>query len=149
MASLPAGISTESFEPLLADARTYYAQLQGVLHDEQPIGEGVQVVDVLEGRHGNLIAVTDRGKYTLSSSMAVVLQQPSKHRGKSVKLYCEYGSLTKAELFACLAQTPTGSINRLNTDAAQFARGELVKCARTSGPYCHDQPPDYGDQYGY
>ena len=50
--------------------------------------------------------------------------------------YCEYGAVSSAELQGCLNHVSDAAIYRLQTDAAQFARGELTQCLADAGPYC-------------
>ena len=50
--------------------------------------------------------------------------------------YCEYGAVSRAEVGGCLDHVTDAQINRLQTDAARFARGDLESCLADSGPYC-------------
>jgi hypothetical protein len=40
------------------------------------------------------------------------------------------------KLAGCLDHVTDGQINRLQTDAARFARGDLWQCLSDAGPFC-------------
>lgn len=50
--------------------------------------------------------------------------------------YCEYGALSEAQLQGCIDHVTVDDFDRLNTNAARYARGELDKCRRDAGPFC-------------
>lgn len=50
--------------------------------------------------------------------------------------YCRYGAASQAELDACMKRIDTEEIDKLDTPAARFARGETSVCGPGSGPYC-------------
>lgn len=50
--------------------------------------------------------------------------------------YCEYGAVSRAQLAGCLNHVTNADINRLQTDAARFAKGSLSQCLSDSGPFC-------------
>jgi hypothetical protein len=66
-----------------------------------------------------------------------------------IGLYCQYGSVSRAQLNSCERRVRWGEFKNLNTNAARFARFELDKCLADAGPFCHASAvePDY-DYYG-
>jgi hypothetical protein len=50
--------------------------------------------------------------------------------------YCQYGAVSRSQLYGCLDHVTDDQINRLDTDAARFARGQLNSCLADAGPYC-------------
>jgi hypothetical protein len=53
----------------------------------------------------------------------------------SVRAYCEYGAVSKAQLDGCITHVTPGEIDRLGTNAARYARGE-TGCRQDAGPFC-------------
>jgi hypothetical protein len=60
----------------------------------------------------------------------------SERSAGKLRKYCEYGAVSKAQLAGCLDHVTDSQINRLQTDAAQFARGQLWTCLSDAGPFC-------------
>jgi hypothetical protein len=56
--------------------------------------------------------------------------------GTSVSDYCSYGAVSQAQLEGCIEHVDQDYINRLDTNAARYARGELDRCLADSGPFC-------------
>jgi hypothetical protein len=56
----------------------------------------------------------------------------------AVHAYCNYGSVSEAQLEGCIGHVSTKDIARLNTAAARFARNpEGVGCRGSRvGPFC-------------
>jgi len=50
--------------------------------------------------------------------------------------YCSYGAVSQAELDGCEEHVTTSDIDRLYTNAALYARGELNSCLGDAGPFC-------------
>jgi hypothetical protein len=50
--------------------------------------------------------------------------------------YCAYGAVSRAQFEGCKDHVSTDDVERLNTDAARFARRELEGCLADSGPFC-------------
>lgn len=59
-------------------------------------------------------------------------------RDNYLQPYCRYGAASTAELERCLARTRSDDIDRLDTPAARFARGETTECGRDAGPLCRE-----------
>lgn len=57
-------------------------------------------------------------------------------RDHQLGYYCRYGAATQAELDACMKRINTEEIDKLDTPAARFSRGETSVCGPGSGPYC-------------
>jgi hypothetical protein len=53
-----------------------------------------------------------------------------------LRRYCEYGVVSRAQLAGCLDHVTDSQIDRLQTDAARFARGDLWQCLSDAGPFC-------------
>jgi hypothetical protein len=53
--------------------------------------------------------------------------------------YCAYGAVSRAQLTGCLDHVTDQQIERLQTDAAQFATGQIDTCLTDAGPYCADR----------
>lgn len=56
--------------------------------------------------------------------------------GGMLRDYCDYGAVSRAEVQGCLDHVTDAQIQRLNTDAARFAQGNLDTCLGDAGPYC-------------
>jgi hypothetical protein len=67
-----------------------------------------------------------------------------------IRLYCEYGAVSRAQLDSCERRVRWGEFKYSNTNAARFAKGELEKCLADAGPFCHASAaePDYDRYYG-
>lgn len=50
--------------------------------------------------------------------------------------YCYYGAVSNAQITGCLDHVTSDQIDKLDTDAARFAKGELTSCLSDSGPFC-------------
>jgi hypothetical protein len=57
-------------------------------------------------------------------------------RDNYLRAYCEYGSRSAAQLAGCMRHVNTDDINKRDTQAARFARGENSNCLADAGPYC-------------
>ena len=57
--------------------------------------------------------------------------------GDPVARYCEYGSVSQAQLDGCESHVAESDFSDSNTDAARYARGELLDCLANSGPFCN------------
>jgi hypothetical protein len=53
-----------------------------------------------------------------------------------VSAYCHYGAVSEAQLNGCIDHVGTEQIDRLDTNAARYARGELDECLADAGPFC-------------
>jgi hypothetical protein len=54
-----------------------------------------------------------------------------------IQLYCGYGAVSRAQLDECNKNVTRGQINRLDTNAAQFARSiGSGECLGDAGPFC-------------
>ena len=63
-------------------------------------------------------------------------------RDHELGYYCRYGAQSRAELDACMRSVDTDEIDRLDTPAARFARGETTVCGPGSGPFCRGAARD-------
>jgi hypothetical protein len=52
--------------------------------------------------------------------------------------FCEYGATSRGQIERCLDDVNSEDIDRLDTPAARFARGEITKCGADAGPFCKD-----------
>ena len=59
-------------------------------------------------------------------------------RDNYLRYYCEYGAKSSAQLDGCMEHVTTEDVNKLDTQAARFARGETSECGPDSGPYCEN-----------
>jgi hypothetical protein len=57
----------------------------------------------------------------------------------SVADYCAYGAVSEAQLDGCIDHVDESDVERLDTNAAQYGRGELDKCLSDAGPFCGDE----------
>ncbi len=72
---------------------------------------------------------------TIGAVAAVfVLTGPS----RMVQRYCEYGSVSKAQLDGCLTHVDEATIRGRDTTASQYARGNITGCLRDAGPFCEE-----------
>jgi hypothetical protein len=53
-----------------------------------------------------------------------------------LRAYCLYGSRSQAQLDGCMSHVTTDDINRRDTQAARFARGDTSDCLEDAGPFC-------------
>jgi hypothetical protein len=60
----------------------------------------------------------------------------SERSSGKLRKYCEYGVVSKAQLAGCLDHVTDSQIDRLETDAARFSRGDLWQCLSDAGPFC-------------
>ena len=56
--------------------------------------------------------------------------------GSLVDDYCSYGAVSEAQLEGCIEHVSVEDIDELDTNAAEFARGELDDCRPDAGPFC-------------
>jgi hypothetical protein len=56
-----------------------------------------------------------------------------------VSNYCEYGAVSDAQLDGCITHVNPEYIDRLDTHAARYARGELRRCLPDAGPFCENR----------
>jgi hypothetical protein len=50
--------------------------------------------------------------------------------------YCSYGSVSKAQLEGCKDHVTADVVDRYDTNAARYAKGQLDRCLGDAGPYC-------------
>lgn len=62
----------------------------------------------------------------------------SRTRDNYVRPYCMYGAQSQAQLDGCMGRVTADDINRLDTQAARFARGDTSECLDDAGPFCAD-----------
>lgn len=55
---------------------------------------------------------------------------------KTITTYCQYGSVSTAQMEGCYFHVHLGEIESRDTNAAKWARGELDECLKDAGPYC-------------
>jgi hypothetical protein len=60
----------------------------------------------------------------------------SQENGPSIVDYCEYGSVSQAQLDGCIEHVTTEDIRRLSTHAALYAESGLDECLADAGPFC-------------
>jgi hypothetical protein len=53
-----------------------------------------------------------------------------------VEAYCSYGAVSEAQLQGCIENVTADEVDGYDTNAADYARGELDQCLEDSGPYC-------------
>ena len=53
-----------------------------------------------------------------------------------VAAYCSYGAVSEAQLNGCIDHVTESDVADLNTNAADYGRGELDQCLSDSGPFC-------------
>jgi hypothetical protein len=63
-------------------------------------------------------------------------------RDHKLGYYCRYGADSQAQLDDCMARVNTDAIDKLDTPAARFARGETSVCGPGSGRYCAEAARD-------
>ena len=56
-------------------------------------------------------------------------------RDNYLQPYCRYGAKSQAQIDTCLSNVNSDDIDKLDTNAARFARGD-VDCRADAGPYC-------------
>lgn len=77
----------------------------------------------LEGRPG-LVTQPESAEESVKSSLKLIAD------------YCQYGSVSQAQLEGCYFHVHIREIEGRNTNAAQWARGELDECLSDAGPFC-------------
>jgi hypothetical protein len=77
----------------------------------------------LEGRPG-LVTQPESAEESLKSSLKLIAD------------YCQYGSVSQAQLEGCYFHVHIGEIEGRNTNAARWARGDLDECLADAGPFC-------------
>ena len=50
--------------------------------------------------------------------------------------YCSYGAVSAAQLQGCIDHVSDATVESYDTNAAQYARGDLDDCLEDSGPFC-------------
>lgn len=55
---------------------------------------------------------------------------------KTITAYCQYGSVSRAQMEGCYANVHLDEIDGRNTNAAKWARHELTQCLGDAGPFC-------------
>lgn len=58
--------------------------------------------------------------------------------GDEVARYCEYGAVSQPQLDGCKDHVGNDQVDRLDTNAARYARGDLDRCLADAGPFCRD-----------
>jgi hypothetical protein len=53
--------------------------------------------------------------------------------------YCFYGAVDTPDLRDCVEHVSLRDIRGLDTNAAEYARGELDDCLADAGPFCRDR----------
>jgi len=53
-----------------------------------------------------------------------------------VEDYCAYGAVSQAQLDGCIDHVTPGTVDGYDTNAAEYARGELGECLGDAGPFC-------------
>lgn len=53
-----------------------------------------------------------------------------------VALYCQYGSVSTAQAKGCATHVDPNYVDRSGSNAARWARGELLTCKFDAGPLC-------------
>lgn len=59
--------------------------------------------------------------------------------GDLVGDYCAYGAVSQAQLEGCRDHVTDDDVDARDTNAAQYARGELDECLADAGPFCEDR----------
>ena len=58
------------------------------------------------------------------------------NRDSYIDPYCRYGAKSQAQLDSCLSQVNSEDIDKLDTNAAEFARETIDECRDDAGPFC-------------
>ncbi len=58
-----------------------------------------------------------------------------------VKKYCAYGAASEAQVRGCKDHVTDEDVNGYDTNAAEYARGELDECLADAGPFCSEGGP--------
>ena len=53
-----------------------------------------------------------------------------------VEDYCAYGAVSQAQLDGCIDHVTPQTVDDYDTNAAEYARGELEECLGDAGPFC-------------
>lgn len=53
--------------------------------------------------------------------------------------YCAYGAVSEAQLDGCVEHVTPEVVDGYDTNAAEYARGELDSCLDDAGPFCEDR----------
>ena len=83
----------------------------------------------------------------LAGAWAIGIVAALDARDHELGYYCKYDAKSQAELDECMSSVTTDDIEKLDTPAARFARGETLECRRGSGPYCADAAEDAEIEY--
>jgi hypothetical protein len=60
----------------------------------------------------------------------------SPDRSFLVARYCLYGSVSRAQLKGCVTHVDRETVASYSTPAARYARGDLIYCGPSAGPFC-------------
>lgn len=72
----------------------------------------------------------------LAAFCAMGAQAGFSGRDSYLRAYCDYGARSQAQLDGCMSHVTTDDINKRDSQAARFARGETRECLGDAGPYC-------------
>jgi hypothetical protein len=53
-----------------------------------------------------------------------------------VARYCLYGAVSRAQLKGCVTNVSPETVASYSTPAARYARGDLIYCGPSAGPFC-------------
>ena len=53
-----------------------------------------------------------------------------------VEDYCAYGAVSQAQLDGCIDHVTPQTVDGYDTNAAEYARGEMGECLGDAGPFC-------------
>jgi hypothetical protein len=60
----------------------------------------------------------------------------SPDRSILVARYCVYGAVSRAQLKGCVTNVSPETVASYSTPAARYARGDLIYCEPSAGPFC-------------
>jgi hypothetical protein len=80
-----------------------------------------------------------RGVVILAALVALAGCGGSESEDDVIGDYCAYGAVSHAQLDGCVDHVTTDQVDDLDTNAAEYARGELDRCLEDAGPFCHDR----------
>lgn len=69
-------------------------------------------------------------------AVAMLLATACSSDGELIGRYCEYGAVSAAQLTGCIDHVTFEDVDRLDTNAARYARGEIDVCLADAGPFC-------------
>lgn len=55
---------------------------------------------------------------------------------KTITAYCQYGSVSMAQIKGCYFHVHLTEVQERDTNAAKWAKGELDECLSDAGPFC-------------